>query len=54
MIAGGGAGALATARAYRDAGGDGDVTLVTPEATIPYTRPARSTHGRIESGAPLP
>ena len=42
VIAGGGAGALATARAYREAGGDGDVTLVTREAMIPYTRPALS------------
>jgi NADPH-dependent 2,4-dienoyl-CoA reductase/sulfur reductase-like enzyme len=42
VIAGGGPGALATARAYREAGGDGDVTLVTPEASLPYTRPALS------------
>ena len=42
MIAGGGPGALATARAYREAGGDGDVELVTPEAALPYTRPALS------------
>jgi NADPH-dependent 2,4-dienoyl-CoA reductase/sulfur reductase-like enzyme len=42
VIAGGGPGALATARAYREAGGDGDVTLVTPEAALPYTRPALS------------
>lgn len=42
VIAGGGAAALATARAYREAGGDGDVTLVTPEAMIPYNRPPLS------------
>ena len=42
VIAGGGPGALATARAYREAGGDGDVTLITPEAALPYTRPALS------------
>ena len=42
VIAGGGPAALATARAYREAGGDGDVTLVTPEAMIPYNRPPLS------------
>jgi len=42
VIAGGGPGALATARAYREAGGDGDVTLITPEAALPDTRPALS------------
>ena len=42
VIAGGGPAALATARAYRDAGGDGDVTLITPEAMIPYRRPPLS------------
>jgi NADPH-dependent 2,4-dienoyl-CoA reductase/sulfur reductase-like enzyme len=42
VIAGGGPGALAAARAYREAGGDGEITLVTPEASIPYTRPALS------------
>ncbi len=39
VIVGGGPGALATARAYREAGGDGDVTLVTPEVVLPYKRP---------------
>ena len=39
---GGGPAALATARAYRAAGGDGDVTLVTAEAMIPYQRPPLS------------
>jgi NADPH-dependent 2,4-dienoyl-CoA reductase/sulfur reductase-like enzyme len=42
LIAGGGPAALATARAYREAGGDGDVTLITPEPFLPYTRPALS------------
>jgi NADPH-dependent 2,4-dienoyl-CoA reductase/sulfur reductase-like enzyme len=42
VIAGGGAAALAAARAYREAGGDGDVTLITPEARIPYNRPPLS------------
>src|ERR1043165_434428 len=42
VIAGGGPGALATARAYREAGGDGDVTLITPEAALPYNRPPLS------------
>jgi len=42
VIAGGGGAALATARAYREAGGDGDVTLVTPEAALPYNRPPLS------------
>ena len=40
LIVGGGPAALATARAYREAGGDGDVTLLTPELTVPYTPPA--------------
>ena len=42
VIAGGGPAALATARAYREAGGDGDVTLVTPETALPYERPPLS------------
>jgi 3-phenylpropionate/trans-cinnamate dioxygenase ferredoxin reductase subunit len=42
VIVGGGPAALATARAYRDAGGDGEVTILTPELTVPYTRPALS------------
>ncbi len=42
VIAGGGPAALAAARGYRDAGGDGDITLVTPEARIPYNRPPLS------------
>lgn len=39
LIVGGGPAALATARAYRDAGGDGFVTLVAQERRAPYSRP---------------
>ena len=42
LIAGGGPAALASARAYREAGGDGDITLITPEAALPYQRPPLS------------
>jgi NADPH-dependent 2,4-dienoyl-CoA reductase/sulfur reductase-like enzyme len=42
LIVGGGPAALAAARGYREAGGDGDVTLITPELALPYTRPALS------------
>ena len=42
VIVGGGAGALAAARAYRDAGGDGAVTMLTGEPDAPYARPALS------------
>jgi 3-phenylpropionate/trans-cinnamate dioxygenase ferredoxin reductase subunit len=42
VIVGGGPAALATARGYRAAHGDGDVTILTPELTVPYTRPALS------------
>jgi 3-phenylpropionate/trans-cinnamate dioxygenase ferredoxin reductase component len=42
VIVGGGPAALAAARAYRAAGGDGAVTILTPELTVPYTRPALS------------
>ena len=35
VIVGGGPAGLAAARGYREAGGDGDVTLVTPEPTRP-------------------
>ena len=42
VIVGGGPAALATARAYREAGGDGDVTILTPELTVPYQRPPLS------------
>lgn len=37
---GGGPAGLATARAYRDRGGSGAVTLVGEEPTLPYERPA--------------
>jgi 3-phenylpropionate/trans-cinnamate dioxygenase ferredoxin reductase subunit len=42
VIVGGGPAAFAAARGYRDASGDGDVTILTPELTPPYTRPALS------------
>jgi 3-phenylpropionate/trans-cinnamate dioxygenase ferredoxin reductase subunit len=42
VIVGGGPAALAAARGYRDAQGDGEVTILTPELTVPYTRPALS------------
>jgi len=42
LIVGGGPAALATARAYREAGGNGDVTLLTRELSVPYTRPSLS------------
>jgi NADPH-dependent 2,4-dienoyl-CoA reductase/sulfur reductase-like enzyme len=42
VIVGGGPGALAAARGYREAGGDGDVTMVTRELVLPYMRPALS------------
>jgi NADPH-dependent 2,4-dienoyl-CoA reductase/sulfur reductase-like enzyme len=42
LIVGGGPAGLAAARGYRDAGGDGDVTIITPELAVPYTRPALS------------
>ncbi|MBE2320695.1 FAD-dependent oxidoreductase [Solirubrobacter sp. CPCC 204708] len=42
VIVGGGPAALAAARGYRDAGGDGDVTLFTPELVLPYRRPPLS------------
>jgi NADPH-dependent 2,4-dienoyl-CoA reductase/sulfur reductase-like enzyme len=42
VIVGGGPAAFAAARGYRAANGDGDVTILTPELTPPYTRPALS------------
>ena len=42
VIVGGGPAAFAAARGYRAADGDGDVTILTPELTPPYTRPALS------------
>jgi NADPH-dependent 2,4-dienoyl-CoA reductase/sulfur reductase-like enzyme len=42
VIVGGGPGALAAARGYRDAGGRGTVTLLTAEDHAPYLRPALS------------
>lgn len=48
---GGGPAGLATARAYRDRGGSGAVTLVGEEPTLPYERPALTKaflRGRVE------
>src|SRR6478609_2188902 len=42
LIVGGGPAALAAARGYRAAGGDGDVTILTPELALPYQRPPLS------------
>src|SRR4051794_31822020 len=42
LIVGGGPAALATARAYREAKGEGDVTIITPELAVPYQRPPLS------------
>jgi 3-phenylpropionate/trans-cinnamate dioxygenase ferredoxin reductase subunit len=42
VIVGGGPAAHATARAYREIQGDGAVTILTPELTVPYQRPALS------------
>ncbi|HEY2637055.1 MAG TPA: NAD(P)/FAD-dependent oxidoreductase [Solirubrobacteraceae bacterium] len=39
LVVGGGPAALATARAYRGAGGSGTVTLVAAENRLPYRRP---------------
>ncbi len=39
VIVGAGAAGLATARSYRACGGEGEVTLVGEEPTIPYERP---------------
>src|SRR5262245_48162587 len=53
LIVGGGPAALATARAYREAQGDGDVTILTPELAVPYTRPALSKgflRGELDDG----
>ncbi len=41
-IVGGGPAGLAAARAYRDAGGEGPVTMLTAEAEAPYVRPLLS------------
>ena len=54
LIVGGGPAALAAARGYRDAGGNGDVTLFTPELVVPYQRPPLSKEflrGELDEGA---
>jgi 3-phenylpropionate/trans-cinnamate dioxygenase ferredoxin reductase subunit len=42
VIVGGGPAALAAARGYREAGGDGDVTMIARELMLPYRRPPLS------------
>lgn len=39
LIVGGGPAGLSTARAYREAGGDGEVTILAAESNPPYRRP---------------
>lgn len=39
LVIGGGPAGLSAARAYRDAGGDGPVAIVTDEGRMPYNRP---------------
>src|SRR5579862_8085980 len=39
VVIGGGPAGLAAARAYRDAGGDAELTLVCEETEAPYRRP---------------
>src|SRR6201995_2220751 len=39
VIVGAGPGGLATARSYREHGGDGPLTLIGEEPTLPYERP---------------
>ncbi|MGI8572620.1 MAG: NAD(P)/FAD-dependent oxidoreductase [Solirubrobacteraceae bacterium] len=39
MVLGGGPAGLAAARAYRDAGGQGEVAMVSDEHRVPYNRP---------------
>jgi len=53
VIVGGGPAALAAARGYRDAAGDGDVTILTPELVLPYQRPPLSKdflRGEMDDG----
>ncbi|MDQ3874967.1 MAG: FAD-dependent oxidoreductase [Actinomycetota bacterium] len=42
VIGGGGLAAARAIKSYREAGGQGSITLVTEEATLPYHRPALS------------
>jgi NADPH-dependent 2,4-dienoyl-CoA reductase/sulfur reductase-like enzyme len=42
VIVGGGPAAHATARAYRQAQGEGELIILTPELTVPYQRPPLS------------
>src|SRR4051794_6663538 len=42
VIIGGGAAGFAAARGFREAGGEGDVEILTPELVLPYRRPPLS------------
>jgi 3-phenylpropionate/trans-cinnamate dioxygenase ferredoxin reductase subunit len=42
VIAGGGLTAARAIKSFREAGGEGAITLVGEEATLPYHRPALS------------
>lgn len=53
VVVGGGPAALSAVKGYRTAGGDGDVTLLTPEAHLPYPGRALSKgflRGDVEAG----
>jgi flavin-dependent dehydrogenase len=39
LVIGGGPAGIASARAYRDAGGEGSVAIITDEHRMPYRRP---------------
>ena len=54
VIVGGGPAALAAARGYREAGGDGDVTLVTPELDRPLPRARRSRRSSCAASSTRP
>ena len=57
MVVGGGPAALEAARAYREAGGDGQVVLVSADEHLPYQRPPLSKDflqgGSEEDSLPL-
>lgn len=53
VIVGGGPAGLATARAYREAGGEGTVAIVTNEPHLPYERPPLTKEflrGELDAG----
>ena len=56
VIVGGGVAAARVSRSYREAGGDGRVTMLSAEASLPYNRPPLSKgllRGTIEPDAVL-